>query len=384
MKKITIGLIPSPDVSQKLVDKIIDKLKINIAKKLDKNIDWQFEVKVNTFVGAAEYVNETIQKVIEMKERNNWDYAVSINDLPSISEGKVVISDIGTKDGVGFVSLPSFGAFPFKKRIVKAITYIIELLYNKEYKKAEKINKKINWNYIFSNVKHVTPEKAVKTDVRLILQSRIIGLLRVLAGMVYANKPWKTLGSFKTILTLAFATGTYISIFSTPWQLSVAYTPGRFILLMSLSMIGMVVWMIFAHHLWEKSTSKTQIQYRRLYNMTTVMTLAFITVMNYLVLFVVFALSISIFVPEGIFDAATKEGANNSIENYLRLAWLATSLGLLVGAIGTTVEEEDEIRKITYSYRQRNRYYETEQGEDEFEDKESYGGVQQTHKEQDD
>src|SRR5690625_5481761 len=84
MKKITIGLIPSPDVSQKLVDKIIDKLKINIAKKLDKNIDWQFEVKVNTFVGAAEYVNETIQKVIEMKERNNWDYAVSINDLPSI------------------------------------------------------------------------------------------------------------------------------------------------------------------------------------------------------------------------------------------------------------------------------------------------------------
>src|SRR5690625_5736481 len=93
-----------------------------------------------------------------MKERNNWNYAVSINDLPSISEGKVVISDIGTKDGVGFVSLSSFGAFPFKKRIVKAITYIIEILYNKEYKKAEKINKKINWNYIFSNFKHRSEE----------------------------------------------------------------------------------------------------------------------------------------------------------------------------------------------------------------------------------
>src|SRR5699024_12797647 len=103
----------------------------------------------------------------------------SINDLPSISEGKVVISDIGTKDGVGFVSLPSFGAFPFKKRIVKAITYIVEILYNKEYKKAEKINKKINWKYIFSNIKHVTTEKAVKTNVRLILQSLIIDLLYV-------------------------------------------------------------------------------------------------------------------------------------------------------------------------------------------------------------
>src|SRR5699024_11588014 len=132
-------------------------------------------------------------------------------------------------------------------------------------------------------------------DVRLILQSRIIGLLRVLAGMVYANKPWKTLGSFKTILTLAFATGTYISIFSTPWQLSVAYTPGRFVLLMFLSMIGMVVWMIFVHHLWEKSTSKTKIKYRRLYNITTVMTLAFFLMMKYIILFVVFVLLLSFF-----------------------------------------------------------------------------------------
>src|SRR5699024_6539273 len=97
-----------------------------------------------------------------------------------------------------------------------AITYIIEILYNKEYKKTEKINKKINWNYIFSNVKHVTPEKAIKTDVRLILQSRIIGLSRVLAGIVYANKLWIKLGSIKTILTLAFENRTYISIFSIP------------------------------------------------------------------------------------------------------------------------------------------------------------------------
>src|SRR5690625_7632984 len=101
-------------------------LKKNILKKHDKNIYWQFEVKVNTFVGAAEYVNETIQKVIEMKERNNWDYEVSINDLPSISEGKVVISDIGTKDGEGFVSLPSYCEFPFKERIINMTTNIIQ------------------------------------------------------------------------------------------------------------------------------------------------------------------------------------------------------------------------------------------------------------------
>src|SRR5699024_11412054 len=115
-----------------------------------------------------------------------------INHVPSICSGIIVISDSGIKVYVVFVSLPSFGAFHFKKRIVNAITYIIELLYKKEYKKTKKINKKINWNYMFSNVKHVTPERAVKTDVRLILQSRISGSLRVLAWMVHADTPRKT------------------------------------------------------------------------------------------------------------------------------------------------------------------------------------------------
>lgn len=386
MKKITIGLIPSPDLSENLINKITDKLKMNFEKEINENIDWQFEVKVNTFVGAAEYVNETINKVLEMKEENEWDYAVSITDLPSFSEHKTVIAEVSTETGVGLISIPSFGAFPLKRRIIKALTYIVELMHKKTQEDIEEeVTEDINWNFIFANIKRVTPEEATNTDIRFVLQSRIIGWLRVLIGMVFANNPWQALGAFKRILTLAFATGIYISIFSTPWQLSVAYTPSRFILLMLLSITGMVVWIIFAHKLWEKASSKSQSQYRILYNVTTIMTLIVITVINYTVLFTLFSISTSIFVPEGIFDVATKEGADDSIENFLRLAWLTTSLALLVGAVGATVEKEEKILKATYSYRQRNRYYEIEQQKesDDQADGESYGGTQQTHKEQD-
>lgn len=386
MEKIKVGLIPSPGLSANLINKIVSKLNLHFEKEINPNVDWEFEIKVNIFVGAAEYVNETINKAVKMKEDNAWDYAVCITDLPSFSGRRAVIADIDTKSDVGLISLPSFGAFPLKKRIVKALTYIVELMYKQSRKDVEEeVTKNINWNFLFSNIKRVTPEEDRNTDIRFILQSRIIGWLRVLTGMVYANRPWLAIGAFKKILTLAFATGIYISIFSTPWQLSVAYTPLRFIVLMILSMTGMVVWINFAHKLWEKPSSKSQSQYRKLYNVTTIMTLIVITIINYLVLFVLFIISTSLFVPEGIFEAATIDGVNGSLENFVRLAWLTTSLALLVGAVGATVEKEEKIREVTYSYRQINRYYEIEKQEesDDQSNEESYGGTQQSHKEQD-
>lgn len=384
MKK-KIGLIPSPDLPAKIINQIADQLKISFEKQISSQIDWDIEVKVGIFVGAAEYVNETMKKVIELKETYGWDYAISITDLPSFSEGKAVIADVSTTNHVGIISLPSFGAFPLKKRISKAITLITELLYKHNEATVEKeVMTQINRRFSLSKVMQVDPEEDAETDIRFVLNSKIIGWLRILSGMVFANRPWRAIGTFKKMLTLAFATGIYISIFSTPWQLSVSYTPSRFISLMMLSMIGMVIWIIFAHHLWEKPTSKSQSQYRRLYNVTTVITLFVITLINYFLLFILFLLSISLFVPEGIFDAVTNEGADESIENYLRLAWLTASLSLLVGAVGATVEKEEKIREVTYSYRQKNRYYEIEKQDESDEDAEtSYDGVQQTHKEQD-
>lgn len=384
MKK-KIGLIPSPDLPAKIINQIADQLKISFEKQISSQIDWDIEVKVGIFVGAAEYVNETMKKVIELKETYGWDYAISITDLPSFSERKAVIADVSTTNHVGIISLPSFGAFPLKKRISKAITLITELLYKHNEATVEKeVMTQINRRFSLSKVMQVDPEEDAETDIRFVLNSKIIGWLRILSGMVFANRPWRAIGTFKKMLTLAFATGIYISIFSTPWQLSVSYTPSRFISLMMLSMIGMVIWIIFAHHLWEKPTSKSQSQYRRLYNVTTVITLFVITLINYFLLFILFLLSISLFVPEGIFDAVTNEGADESIENYLRLAWLTASLSLLVGAVGATVEKEEKIREVTYSYRQKNRYYEIEKQDESDEDAEtSYDGVQQTHKEQD-
>ncbi|GAA0440793.1 hypothetical protein GCM10008983_17330 [Lentibacillus halophilus] len=393
MTSLTIGLIPSPDVPANIVEKLTGQLVNDLQNQVSQDIDWQIETTVDPLAGAAEYINDVLEKAVRIKKQHDWDYAICLTDLPSFSGRKVVTTDVSIQRGTALMSLPSFGAFPLKKRIRKALTFIIEFLYHNgqgdQSKKTASSIKRLKRRFLLSKIRRVIPQEGASTDTRFILQSRLFGWMRVLSGMTFANRPWLALASFKKVLTLAFATGTYISIFSTPWQLSVAYSPLRFIVLMLLSMVGMVTWIIFAHNLWEKSSSKGQNQYRILYNITTVLTLTSIAVIHYVVLYAAFMLSISLFVPQNLFEAWTKVNADDSIQYFMRLAWLTTSLGMLAGAVGATAEKEENIRHITYSYRQLTRYYEIEQDNPESESsgredsqQKSYEGTQQSHREE--
>lgn len=58
--------------------------------------------------------------------------------------------------------------------------------------------------------------------------------------------------SFKRVIGLAFATGCYMLIFNTLWQLSELYSLIRFLTLMFTAMTAIVTLVIFAHNLWER------------------------------------------------------------------------------------------------------------------------------------
>ena len=65
--------------------------------------------------------------------------------------------------------------------------------------------------------------------------------------------------------------------------------------------------------------------------------------MNYVVLYLLLSISISLFVPVSLFNSWTSANPDFTFINYLKLLWFVSSLGLLAGAMGSTVENEEKI-----------------------------------------
>ena len=112
---------------------------------------------------------------------------------------------------------------------------------------------------------------------------------------------------------------------------------------MLIAILGMTGWLLYAHQLIERKTAKSQRVYRYIYNFTTVFTLFIITLLNYIILYLLLAISVSLFVPPSLFNQWTSAHPHFTFINYVKLVWFVSSLGLLAGAMGSTVENEEKI-----------------------------------------
>lgn len=192
-------------------------------------------------------------------------------------------------------------------------------------------------------------------DMHFLIRPKFIAQLRVLLGMVFANRPWKIMPSFKPVIAVSFATGAYGLIFPTLWTVSGFLEISRFIGLMVTAIISIIVWIIVSHDLWEKSTKKNKYFIRRLYNEATILTLVVAVLFYYVILFALFLIGVSLFISPDAFAALTDLKGDIGFGNYVKLAWLATSVATLAGAIGAGLENEEKVQNITYGYRQRIR-----------------------------
>jgi hypothetical protein len=115
----------------------------------------------------------------------------------------------------------------------------------------------------------------------------------------------------------------------------------------------MIVWLIADHELWERPSGRVAREQARLFNAATVLTVALGVTTLYLALFAITLLAEWFVVTGDVLRPSLGHPVDWS--DYATIAWLATSIATVGGALGSGLESDGAVRAAAYGYRQKAR-----------------------------
>src|SRR5919106_5413074 len=246
---VTLGLIPAPDIPEKIATELASELPDLLAERVDGSVSWEVAVLVDPLTGtdreAPEILDECRQKMISV----GWDLAICLTDLPVYRGGGLVAADVSSERGVAGLSLPAMGALRLPQRSREATLRLAQELYEKMHEpEADATLKRSPRSTGFVGpFRRVDPPdedmKAMDVDARFAATGPL-GHIGLWSGMVLANRPWKMLPAFKGAIAAAFATGAYALVITTLWLLADSVGWARLLLLMVTALVAMVGWII--------------------------------------------------------------------------------------------------------------------------------------------
>jgi hypothetical protein len=349
--RVTVGLLADPDTPTEVAQNLAKELPELLAAKVDDSRDWMVEVHSTPFSAQTEDSGTLVGRIARRSRREGWDIAIGLTELPIRAGGRPLVADASASERAAVVSLPALGGLWMRSRARTALLDLISALYSGQAgveAGAEKLARK--WT---------TPFRTSSADDDLV-DVRLVGTLargrmRLLLGMVRANRPWKLVPGLAKALAAALATSAVATLNSTVWQVSDTLGTTRLLLAMVGSIMLLVTWLIIDAELWERAENPTADEREKawFYNSSTIITLVVGVGLCYLCLFVLNVLLAAFVLSPRLLQQTF--GHPVDIGNYLVLAWLVSSAATAGGALGSSLETDDAIRAAAYGRRERER-----------------------------
>ncbi|MEV1169795.1 hypothetical protein [Nonomuraea sp. NPDC049784] len=344
-----VTLVADPDLPTELAMRVARDLPGRLRQRLGPGLDW--EVRTYTAPLAAEEqvdISAMLTAVRPQLPESGWDIGIFLTDLPRRLGLDAVSAEVSSDDRVALLSLPALGGFQLAGRTLEAVVDVIGLLLHPPTSRdrvageVPVIGRRVTRD---AEPGRIAPDRYVMPGLR--------GRMRLLAGMVRANRPWRLFTSLSRALAGVFATAAFGVINDTAWQLSNALDAWRQTLIMVLSVLALAAWIIVDHELWERPGGWLPKARARLYNTVTLITITLGVLCLYAVLFVVLTgVGALVLVPGPL---AGRLNHRPSVTDYLTLAWFLTSGAMVGGAFGSGLEDDGTVRKAAYGHRQRDR-----------------------------
>jgi hypothetical protein len=288
---------------------------------------WDLEVLSEPFTLACEDTETALSRLNDHAQEHQWDLVVGLTELPlRDGDGRYLLIETDPEQRTAVLSLPALGGVRMHRRSKLALRELISGMADADS----------------------------DTDRRVPL-SRRGGRWRLLLGMVLANRPWLLVPGLKSALVAALTTGAIATINSTVWLLAGSLSRWRLAVAMVVSIALVVGWLVIDGELWDRpdDDSPEARERSRLYNTSTLLTLATGTIICYIALYVL-NLAWALFVLDpGLMGNYLKQSVGYG--DLLVLAWFVASAATVGGALGSGLESDEAIRAAAYSKREEDR-----------------------------
>ncbi|MGY5049902.1 hypothetical protein ACWDE0_30510 [Streptomyces sp. 900105755] len=352
-----VALLADPDAPTEIAQHIARKLPGRLAKRSGQGRRFEVKVVTEPFTAGTEDLSTLMRRIMDRGRAENWDIVVALTDLPVHSHGHKLVVELSHEHGLALISLPTLGGLRLRTRTVRAVEESVLSLASPGAARAGEPPRRQPLRRFVGPLAPVHPDPIGEEeigDLRYVV-SGPRGYLRVLGGMVRANRPWRLVPGLTKALAAALATGAIATVNSTIWNLSEALSTVRLVIAMVGSVTLMIGWLIVDAHLWHRSTDASPEEKKRtsLYNASTVMTVGLGVIVCYGGLIAVNLLSALFILNDRVFATMTRSPLHAT--EYWTLAWFVTSIATVGGALGSGFESAEAIRAAAFSKREQER-----------------------------
>jgi hypothetical protein len=347
---LVIGLLADPGLPTELAQYLADELPDALADTPVEGTRYRFVVVRETLRRLGDARGERmIDLAAERASREGWDFALCLTDMPVHKGGRPLVAELSRGEAAAVLVVPALNVLrPADEARELVAGMLVEWAARERLAGGSRPLVRIAERT--RNLHQLEPDDDDDVDVRL---TRSAGPLWMLAGMVRVNRPWRLVLGLRSALAAAVATAAFGLVSSPVWQVSAAMSTLRLWISTVVSLVTIICWLIMNHQLWQHSRSADPVVRRqiRLYNAATVLTLAIGVLVSYLVLFVGNLLTGWFVVVPDVLSETIRHPVG--FLDYLRLAWLVSSLATIGGALGSGLESSDTVRSATWGDRYR-------------------------------
>jgi hypothetical protein len=347
---IALGVIVAPGLARDVTAKVASELAHDL-EALDLGVEWRTELTVDRLVAPPAQTTDIIDAARRKLLDANWDLGIVVTDLPLPVGRRPVSRQVSPTHGIAVVSLPALGALHLAPRLRRTLLELVGELVGDGggHWSGDSALARLRRRWGRGLLQELATDTSDRQGaLRFLFVAEVLAShLRLLLGMVRANRPWRLAARLYRALLAAVVAGAYGLVTSDIWRISATAGSTRLALVSIASISFTSGAVIAAHGLWERAPDRRLRDQVILFNFATAATVLIgIATLYAALFFMIFAAAELLLNPHAL---ASGLGHPVGTGDYARLAWFTASLATVGGALGAGLESDEAVREAAYA-----------------------------------